>query len=107
MKKITYEQFTDEEFIRAMQMKEKSEVVWLMFLELDGLLNMTKLAKKYFGKSHSWMSQKLHGHSVCSKEKSFTEAEYTQMAAAMRQIASRLNYWADAIDKAEMEAKDL
>ena len=84
-------------------MSVKSEAVWVTFMELDGLVNISKLAKLYFNKSHSWFAQKLHGYSVCKKERAFTEAEYAQLADALRDIAGRLNGYADAIDKAEIK----
>lgn len=98
---ITYEQFTDPAFRRAEQMRVKSEATWVTFNELDGLLNVSKLAKEYFHKSQSWFSQKLNGYSVCKKERAFTADEYSQLTASLRDIANRLNEYADAIDAAE------
>lgn len=100
-KKITFEQFCDKAFIRSEQMKVKSEVVWVAFLELDGLINTSKLARKYFDRSPGWFAQKLHGNEVCNKERAFRGKEYTQLSAAFRDIALRLNEYADAIDMAE------
>lgn len=101
--KITFGQFCDPAFRRAEQMKVKSEALWVAFLELDGLINISRLARRYFHKSQSWLSQKLHGHSVCDRKRSFTEDEYRQLAESFRDIARRLNEYADAIDAAEME----
>lgn len=101
--KITFEQFCDPTWRREQQMKVKSEAVWVTFLELDGLINKSKIAKQYFGKSQSWLSQKINGTTVCDQERGFTEAEYSTMTAALRDIARRLNEYADAIDAAEIE----
>jgi hypothetical protein len=98
---ITYEQFIDPTFRRAEQMKVKSEATWVAFNELDGLLNVSKLAKKYFHRSHGWFSQKLNGYCVCKKERAFTTEEYSQLTASLRDIAKRLTDYADAIDAAE------
>ncbi|MCM1368934.1 MAG: DUF5053 domain-containing protein [Candidatus Amulumruptor caecigallinarius] len=100
-KKITYEQFNDPAFRRAEQMKVKSEAVWVTFAELAGLINVSKLAKEYFHKSQSWFAQKVSGMSVCNKERSFTSEEYARLSNALRDIANRLNEYADAIDAAE------
>jgi hypothetical protein len=100
-KNISFEQFTDPTFRRAEQMTVKSEAVWVTFHELDGLLNVSKLAREYFHKSQSWFSQKLNGYNVCNKERSFTAEEYTQLTTALRDIATRLNNYADAIDAAK------
>ena len=101
--KISFEDFCNPEFRKSEQMKVKSEALWLAFLELDGLINISKLARRYFHKSQSWLSQKLHGHSVCDKKRSFTEEEYHQLAESFRDIARRLNQFADAIDTAAMD----
>lgn len=100
-KKITYEQFNDPVFRRAEQMKVKSEAVWVTFHELKGLLNVSKLARIYFQKSQSWFAQKVFGLSVDGKKRAFTAEEYTRLTTALRDIARRLNEYADAIDEAE------
>lgn len=83
-------------------MKVKSEAVWVIFHELDGLVNVSKLAKDYFHKSQSWFAQKVNGYSVCNKERSFTEEEYRQLSEALRDIASRLDKYANELDAAEI-----
>lgn len=83
-------------------MKVKSEAVWVIFHELDGLVNVSKLAKDYFHKSQSWFAQKVNGYSVCNKERSFTKAEYAKLSEAFRDIASRLDKYANELDAAEI-----
>lgn len=100
-KKITFEQFCDKDFMRAEQMKVKSEATWVTFLELDGLINVSKLAREYFHKSQSWFAQKLNGLDVGNKKREFTTEEYSQLTKALRDIAKRLNEYADAIDAAD------
>ena len=51
----------DPAFRRAQQIKIKSEATWVAFLELDGLINKSKLAEQYFNKSQAWLSQKING----------------------------------------------
>lgn len=82
-------------------MKVKSEIIWVAFMEMDGLLNFTQLAKRFFGKSHSWFSQKLHGLTVKGKKKEFTEEEYRIFAASFREMAAKLTEYADALDSAD------
>ncbi len=93
-----------EEFERARNkvIKFKAGATFNTFLELEGLINRTALAKEYFKKSHSWFSQRLHGATVCDKTCAFTEAEYHQLADALRHIAKRLEAHADEIDNAEL-----
>lgn len=82
-------------------MAVKSEAVWVTFHELGGIINVSKLAKVYFGKSHAWLAQKINGYTVCNKERGFTPTEYDQLSNALRDLAARLNDYADAIDAAE------
>lgn len=98
--KITPEQFGDAAYRRKIQMGVKSEAVWVTFHELDGIINISKLAKVYFKKSQSWLAQKINGLSVNGKEKEFTPDEYRLLSASLRDIADRLNGYADAIDAA-------
>lgn len=99
--KITYEQFLDPAFRRAEQIQVKSEAVWVAFHELGGLINVSKLAKSYFHKSQSWLAQKIDGHTVGNKKRTFTDDEYAQLSAAFRDIARRLDRYADEIDAAK------
>ena len=100
---MTYEEFTDPAYRRCEQLKVKSEATWVAFHELDGLINVSRLAREYFNKSQSWFAQKLNGYNVCKKERRFTREEYARLADSFRDIARRLRQYADAIDAAEYE----
>ncbi len=91
---------------RAEVIRTKQGAVWNAFTELEGLVNKSELADQYFGKTRAWLSQKLNGCTVLNKKKSFTEAEYHELADAFRHIARRLQAHADEIDAAEMDAPD-
>lgn len=95
----------DPEWRRREHVKEKIGAMWVAFLELDGMINKSKLAKLYFGKSQAWISQKINGTKVYDKSQTFTEEEYHQLAEAFRDIARRLNAHADEIDNAELEER--
>ena len=101
--KPTFDQICNPAYLRAQLVSEKMGAVWMAFLELDGLINKTQLAKQYFGHTHGWLSQKLNGCELCRKKKSFTEEEYHQLAESFRDIARRLEKYAAEIDAAEME----
>lgn len=79
----------------------KEGAIFTAFLDLDGLINKSALAKQYFGKSQVWFSQKLHGATVCDKERSFSDEEPHQLAESFRDIAKRLMAHADEIGNAE------
>lgn len=84
-------------------MKAKIGAMWVTFNELDGLINVAKLARDYLGKSAPWLQQRINGYTVNGKVARFKEEEYGRLAAALREIAGRINGYADAIDGAEME----
>lgn len=100
----TFEQMCDPAFIRSELVSEKMGAVWVAFNELDGIINKSQLAKQYFGRTHAWLSQKINGCEVCNQKRSFTEQEYSKLSEALRDIARRLNHYADEIDAAEMES---
>lgn len=81
----------------------KGGAVWSAFVELENLINKSALSGQYFKRSHSWLSQRIHGCTIRNKEMSFKEDEYHQLAEAFRHIAKRLQAHADEIDAAKME----
>lgn len=101
MKNITYEQFSDAAFRRAEQMKIKTEAVWVAFLEMRGLVNISGFAEKYFERTHGWFSQKLNSNRVDGKVREFTPEECNRIATAFRSWAAQLVEYADAIERAE------
>lgn len=105
-KKITYEQMCDRNFRRALLTSTKPGAVWVAFKELNGLINKTQIAEQYFKRSQAWLSQKLNGCTLHQKKQAFTEAEYHQLAEALRDIARRLTAHADEIDAAKIESTD-
>ena len=48
------------------------------------------IAKTYFGKSGSWFSQRLNGHTVNGSTARFTEAELTTLEEAVHDIGRKL-----------------
>ncbi len=67
------------------------DAIALQLGEAADMLNLTYIAKKYFKKSHSWLSQRLHGHLVNGKPCRFTDAELHTFNAALRDMSLRLN----------------
>lgn len=102
-KKLTFEQFCDPQSIRNEQIKIKSEATWVAITELNGLLNLSALARDYFKRTPSWVTQRINGYKVGGKPARFTEAEYHELAEAFRNIARRLEAHAAEIDAATMD----
>lgn len=100
--KISFKEFCDPDWRRNEQMKIKSEAVWVTFLELNGIINISKFANQYFGKSQSWFSQRINGYDVNHKKATFKPEDYDRIVESLRNLAARLNEYADAIEKAEL-----
>lgn len=93
----------EDEKIRKIVIADKCGATWNTFVELEDLINKSQLAKQYFGKSQSWLSQRIHGCTVRKKSMAFKEDEYNMLSVALRDIAMRLIAHADEIDNAVLE----
>jgi len=72
--------------------KDVSEEI-SMLKQLEGIeeyVNISKIAKSYFGKSRSWIHQRLHGHSVHGKPAKFTPAEKATLSQALLSLSDNL-----------------
>ena len=56
-------------------------------LEISKFISLSQVAKKYFGKSRTWLYQRLYGYSVNGKPAQFTPAERQTLATALKDIA--------------------
>lgn len=65
--------------------------------ELLDVINGSYIAKRFFGKSRSWFSQKLNGHIVNGKPAEFTKEELKTLANAISTITLELDALADDI----------
>lgn len=81
----------------------KSDATFTAFSELEDIINKSQLAKQYFEKSQSWLSQRINGCMVLNKPMSFKDEEYHKLAEAFRDIAKRLTAHADEIDVAKSD----
>lgn len=53
-------------------------------------LNMSYIARTYFGKSRSWLSQRLNGHIVHGRKAELTEDERQTLNGALNDIQSQI-----------------
>ena len=64
-----------------------------MLKQLEGIkeyVNLSKIAKSYFGKSRSWMHQRVHGHAVHGKPAKFTTDERKKLSSALLTLSDNL-----------------
>ena len=85
------------EALRAEEIKYLSGAVAVAMSELDGILNYSEVARQYFGRSQSWLSQRLNGCMRENRQMAFTPEEAIQLAKAFKDIARRLQVHADEI----------
>ena len=52
-------------------------------------INWTQIATTYFGKSQSWLIQRINGNKVNGKEARFTPAEVKQLEAAFHDLGHK------------------
>ena len=68
-------------------------------LKLEGVLpfiSVSEFAKRYFGKSASWLHQRINGNAVHGKVATFTPTELTTLANALKDVAGKLTHAASA-----------
>ena len=53
-------------------------------------LSMSYIAKTYFGKSRSWLMQRINGNMVNGKQASFTKEELSRFDAALKDLSANI-----------------
>ena len=59
-------------------------------------ISVSEFAKTYFGKSASWLHQRINGNEVHGKTATFTPDELHQLADALNDVANKLKKAATA-----------
>lgn len=58
--------------------------------EVSEIVSLSYIAKKYFGKSRSWLHQRINGNIVNGKKCRFTNDEMHQLQNAIKDIGKKL-----------------
>ena len=93
------EQIENEYLKRVQELKESTHKI-LFKQALDFVpkgMNLAYIAEHYFGKSRSWLSQRINGNVVNGKPCGFTEDELATFRAALRDMSHKLMVIADNI----------
>ena len=69
--------------IKELKIKEQ-------FTQISEIISMTYIAKNYFNKSKSWMSQRINELDVNGKPAKFTSEEVDRLNFAIQDISSKL-----------------
>ena len=59
--------------------------------EIPEILSMSYIAKNYFGKSRTWLYQRINGNNVNGKPAYFTRSERKQLQDALHDIGEKLS----------------
>lgn len=59
--------------------------------DVPEMLSMSYIAEHYFGKSRTWLYQRINGNKVNGKPAYFTRAERKQLQEALRDVGQRLS----------------
>ena len=59
--------------------------------EIAKAVSLSYIATTYFGKSRSWLYQRLNGHTVNGKQAQFTTEEKKQFATALNELSIQLH----------------
>ncbi|RHJ83545.1 DUF5053 domain-containing protein [Parabacteroides sp. AM08-6] len=73
----------------AKEIKEEVEMK-LLLSGVDTYLSLSQIAQDYFGKSRSWLYQRINGSNVNGKPAQFTPEEKMQLSNALLDISNRI-----------------
>lgn len=65
-------------------------------VNVSPFISVSEFAKQYFGKSASWLHQRINGNAVHGKVATFTPAELNTLANALKDVAGKLTHAAAA-----------
>ena len=80
-----------------MEIKAKKESMKNKMWDIIVDVSWAQISQKYFGKSRSWLSQKLTGIDGNGKETEFTNKEKEILKEALCDLANRIRICADKI----------
>ncbi len=70
---------------------EETEHIRQQLGEIPEILSMSYIAKTYFGKSRTWLYQRINGNKVNGKPAYFTRSERKQLQDALHDIGRKLS----------------
>ena len=74
---------------KAKELKEEAEIK-LLLNGVDNYLSLSQIAQDYFGKSRSWLYQRINGAIVNGKPAQFTPEGRQQLSNALLAISERI-----------------
>lgn len=74
---------------KAKELKEEAEIK-ILLNGVEDYLSFSQIAQDYFGKSRSWLYQRINGAIVNGKPAQFTQEERQQLSKALLDISERI-----------------
>ena len=71
---------------------EETEHIRQQLGEVPEILSMSYIAKTYFGKSRTWLYQRINGNKVNGKPAYFTRSERKQLQDALQDIGKKFHF---------------
>ena len=84
--KVKFFQSLEEKIDETKEFLEEVDLK-IEMLEISKFISLSQIAKKYFGKSRTWLYQRLYGYNVNGKPARFTSTERQTLAKALKDIA--------------------
>ncbi|AOW18469.1 hypothetical protein LPB03_13835 [Polaribacter vadi] len=75
------------------QKKSMKSLMWDIIVDIS----WANISKKYFGKSRSWLSQKMNGLDGNGSNTEFTEEEQQNLKEALYDLSNRIKICADKL----------
>ena len=93
------------EYIAKVQISQLKQAIdvsnnLLILYQLEGIeeyINFSKIARSYFGKTRTWLYQRLHGYSVHGKPAQFTPEEKKRFSEALLDLSDNIRSVAQEI----------
>lgn len=80
-----------------MEIQVKNENMKSKMWDIIVDISWANVSTKYFGKSHSWLSQKMNGKDGNGADVAFTDAEKEQLKFALNDLAKRIQICAEKL----------
>lgn len=80
-----------------MEIKDKKESMKSLMWDIIVDISWANISTKYFGKSRSWLSQKMNGKDGNGQDTEFSESEKEKLKFALNDLARRIQECAEKI----------
>ena len=86
------DELSEIKLTKLQEYKTVSEEIALLkqFNGIEDYINLSKISKTYFGKTKSWLFQRLHGYTIHGKPAKFTDEEKKELSKALLHLSENI-----------------